>query len=279
MITRRHNAAAAIAAFTLIEMIVSAALMAIVLASGYACLSAGVATRKLIEARSEGVQSARVALALMAADLRQAVPMYGDFEFLGMRRTMSGADADNIDFSTRNYMPRAAREADYCEISYFLEPDPLSDSFILRRRRDATPDPEPLAGGAREEIVRGVKSLRLEYYDGIEWWDDWGDPEGKTNGMTYPPLNSSGMPEAVRITLTFDPETPRKKRDPSGASATANESDSDSETHTAMTFQTVARLDLADYFARQTRQSNSNNNNNNNTQQEANGVPQQGGPQ
>jgi type II secretion system protein J len=267
MSTRRHNASA----FTLIEMIVSAALMAIVLASGYACLSAGVSTRKLIEMRSEGIQSARVALALMAADLRQAVPLPGNDEFLGMRRTVEGADADNVDFSTRNYTPRGARQPDYCEVSYFLEPDPLSDSFILRRRRDPTPDPEPLAGGAREEIVRGVKSLRIEYYDGIEWWDDWGDPEGKTKGMTYPPLNTSGLPEAVRITLTFDPESPKRKRD----STAASRSEPDSEPHTPMTFQTIARVDLADYFARQTRSANSNSNNNN-TQQDSNASQQPG---
>src|SRR5262245_5790293 len=139
--TARHDNAAA---FTLIEMIVSAALMAVVLASGYACLSAGVSSRKLIETRSEAIQSARVALSLMAADLRQAVPLPGNDEFLGMRRTTAGADADNIDFSTRNYTPRNAHEPDYCEISYYLEPDPNSDTFILRRRRDATPDPEPL---------------------------------------------------------------------------------------------------------------------------------------
>lgn len=268
MTTRRPNAAA----FTLIEMIVSVALMSIILASGYACLSAGVSSRKLIEARGEGIQSARVALALMAADLRQAIPMTGTNEFLGMRRTTEGADSDNIDFSTRNYTPRNAREPDYCEISYFLEPDPATDFFILRRRRDPTPDPEPLAGGAREEIVRGIKSLRFEYYDGIDWWDDWGDPEGKTKGMTYPPLNSYGLPEAVRITLTFDPETPKHKRDPSGAVASAT--DSETESHTPMTFQTTARLDLADYFARETRSSNSGNNNNN--QQQDSNTQQQG---
>ncbi len=232
--------------FTLIEMMISVTLMAVVLASGYMCLSAGVDSKNLIEARTEGVQSARVALALMAADLRMAVPMAGDTEFIGMRRTITGVDADNIDFSTRNYTPHGSREPDYCEISYYLEPDEESGSFILRRRRDPTPDPEPLIGGSREEIARGVKGLRIEYYDGFDWWDDWGDPEGKTKGMTRPPLNSYGLPEAVRITLLFDPESSIHK---SGEPAT--------EPKEGMTFQTVARLDLAPYFARQTSSSSS----------------------
>ena len=89
--------------FTLIELIISAALMAIVIGSAYLCLSAGVSGQRLIEARAEGVQSARTALNMMAADLRCAIPMPGKVEFLGMRRTVSESDADNVDFSTRNY--------------------------------------------------------------------------------------------------------------------------------------------------------------------------------
>src|SRR5215204_4557842 len=92
--------------FTLIEVIVSAALMGVILVSAYMCLSAGVSSKKLIETRGDATQSARVALAMISADLRMAVPMPGDFEFVGMRRTVEGADADNVDFSTRNHTPR-----------------------------------------------------------------------------------------------------------------------------------------------------------------------------
>src|SRR3954470_13611636 len=115
--------------FTLIELIISSALMAVVLGSAYACLSAGISGKRLIEARADGVQSARVALSTMAADIRCAIPLPGKVEFLGMRRTMGEIDADNLDFSTRNYNPRKAREPDYCEISYFLARDPQTDSF------------------------------------------------------------------------------------------------------------------------------------------------------
>jgi len=247
--------------FTLIEMIISAGLMGMILVSGYMCLSAGVASKKLIEARSEATQSARVALALISSDLRMAVPMYGDFEFVGMRRTVEGADADNIDFATRNYTPRGSREADYCEVSYYLEKDPEADSFILIRRRDATPDPEPMAGGSREEIARGVKGFRIQYYDGIEWWTEWGDPEKKTRGMTYPPLNSYGLPEAVTITLEFDPEGPKRKVE------------GEEETKSLLTFETTARLTLAPYFALQNRSSSSD------SEEQSAPVVQEGVPQ
>ena len=258
--------------FTLIELIISAALMAVVLASAYACLSAGISGKRLIEARADGVQSARVALSTMAADIRCTIPLPGKVEFLGMRRTMGEIDADNLDFSTRNYNPRKAREPDYCEISYFLARDPETDSFILTRRRDATPDPEPLEGGAQEEIARGVRGLRFEYYDGYDWFDDWGDPEGKTKGMMYPPSNSYGLPEAVRITMFFDPETKPQQSSETQKAA-------DAETKTPMTFQIIARLDLADYFNRQAVASSNKGGDESGAQTQSGQQPNQGGPQ
>src|SRR5207248_10251495 len=92
--------------FTLIEMVISGALMSIILASAYVCLSAGFSTQRLVDARSDAAQSARVALSLMAADLRCAVPLSKEFEFIGMHRELEGDNADNLDFATRNYVPQ-----------------------------------------------------------------------------------------------------------------------------------------------------------------------------
>jgi general secretion pathway protein J len=256
--------------FTLIELLISTALVAIVLGSAYACLNAGLTGKRLIEARADGVQNARATLSMMAADIRSAIPLPGKVEFLGMRRTLGDADADNLDFSTRNYTPRRAREPDYCEISYFLTRDAETDSFILTRRRDPTPDPEPLEGGAHEEIVRGVRGLRFEYYDGFDWFDDWGDPEGKTKGMLNPPSNSYGLPEAVRITMVFDPETKPKSGKPDEKST--------DEKKAPMTFQTVARLNLAEYFNRQNASSSGGGASHPN-QQQPGSQQQAGGPQ
>jgi type II secretory pathway pseudopilin PulG len=232
-------------AFTLIEMMISAGLMTVVLTSAYFCLTAGLSGQRLIEQRSDAVQTARVALSLIAADLRSAIPLDPKLEFSGMHRTMEGTDADNIDFATRNYTPRNGREPDYCETSYYLMRDPQSPGFVLMRRRDPTPDPEPLDGGFKEEIARGIVGLRFEYYDGIEWFDTWGDLEGKYKGMTLPPSNTYGLPVAVKITLTLDPEARRGPKKP------------DEETKAPMTFQTTARIDLEPMF---TRQANSSSN-------------------
>ena len=75
------------------------------------------------------------------------------------------------------------------------------------------------------------------------------------------------MPEAVRITIVFDPETKPKRRDAAAAAKSGNLAEAEGEEKAPMTFQTIARLDLAELFNRETV-SNSNANNNNAQQQQ-----------
>jgi hypothetical protein len=135
-----------------------------------------------------------------------------------------------------------------------------------------------LEGGVQEEITRGVKGLRFEYYDGFDWFDDLGDPEGKAKGMMTPPPNSYGLPEAVRITIVFDPET--RSTNQKGPH-TGPLPEGEGEVKTPMTFQTIARLDLADYFNRQAVSSSnkSSNDSANQTQQNQNQPQNKGGQQ
>lgn len=233
--------------FTLIELAISGALMTIVLAAAYGCLSAGIAGQRMVEARSEAMQSARVALRMMAADLRSAVPLSGDSEFIGMARSVGGLEAGNLDFATRNYSPRRDHEADFCEVSYYAVSDADTKTLTVYRRRDPTRDPEPLQGGSREEIVRGVRSLKFEFYDGYEWFDEWGDPTGKERLKTVPDSNVSGLPEAVRITLEVDPAYQRQR------------AEDEESSEAPFTLETTARLNMSLYFYRAGGGSRTNN--------------------
>jgi type II secretory pathway pseudopilin PulG len=255
-------------AFTLIEMVISGALMCIILASAYVCMSAGFSSQRTIDARSDATQSARVAISMMAADLRCAVPLSKDFEFVGMHRELEGDTADNLDFATRNYIPQKSYEPDYCEVSYFVQRDPANGTLTLFRRRDPTPDPEPFKGGSREEIARGLLGLHLEYYDGYDWFDEWGDPSGKKKLSAFPDPNVSGLPESVRITINVDPSFEHRhgERDKSG--------------EPPVTFQTVARIPMASFFYYRSSSSGGSTNSTSGAQpdvQQPN--PQQGGVQ
>jgi len=222
-------------AFTLIELVISAAVMSIILGASYLCLSSGVSGQRLIETRADATQRGRVALAIVSADLRSACSVFKGSPFLGMNRVTGEVEADNLDFATHHYDPKTSTQGDYCEVSYFLSKDPQTGQWALFRRRDPTPDDEPLAGGTREEIIRGLSGLRFEYYDGFEWFDEWGDPDGRGKAAAsqkYQP-NLEGMPEAVRITLWVDATAKRP---------TAN---GETATEPSLVFQTVARLNLA----------------------------------
>lgn len=223
-------------AFTLIEIVIAAALMSLILVSAYLCFDAGIRGRRMIEPRIEVFQNARVAMALMTADLRDACPLSTDFQFLGAHRTLDGMPGDNLDFATHNYTPRHEREGDFCEESFYLDKDPESGRLTLYRRRNPIPAPDPLSGGSREEIATGLIGARFEYFDGIDWYDTWGEIKGtkqQTSNRDQP--NLSGMPEAVRITLWFDSDPQAKI--PDGGEASTN---------SPLVFQTVARLMLAD---------------------------------
>ncbi len=222
--------------FTLIEVVIGAALMSVILVSAYLCFDAGIRGKKMIEPRVEVFQNARVAMALVTADLRNACPLSKDFDFLGVHRMMGAMPGDNLDFATHNYTPSGEREADFCETSFYLDKDPETGRFSLFRRRNPIIAPDPLSGGSREEIATGLLGARFEYFDGVDWYDTWGEIKGtkkETSQKVQP--NLSGMPEAVRITLWFDPD-PGAKNIPEG----------EKPKNPPFVFQSVARLMLAD---------------------------------
>jgi type II secretion system protein J len=238
--------------FTLLEMVISSALMVLILVSAYLCLSSSISSRKLIESRADVAQSARVAMALLTADLRAACPISKDIAFLGMPRTLGDVQADNLDFATHNYSPGRAREGDFCEVSYFLEKERQSGKYCLYRRRHPAIAIEPLSGGNREEIARGLQGVKFEYYDGYDWFDDWGDPDGRKKAETSlkTQFNLDGLPEAVRVTLWFELSSSPKK--------TSSEEEETSEP--TMEFQTVIRLNLAGVALRKTSSARANTN-------------------
>lgn len=230
------------AGFTLIEVMISAAVGAMILTAAALCLNAAVSSQRMIDPRVDTLQTARVALALMSADLRGACPLDKSYAFLGSHRMAGKTVADNIDFATHNYTPKRPREGDFCEISYFLDKAKATGKLGLWRRRNPTIAQDPISGGKREEIAPGVRGLELEYSDGLDWYDTWGDITGKkqaNSDIEHP--NLEGMPQAVRITLSFDSDTaPRKEQEEEIPGA-----DAPSANAPPLVFQTVVYLELA----------------------------------
>jgi prepilin-type N-terminal cleavage/methylation domain-containing protein len=227
------------AGFTLVELVISSSLMTIILVSAYLCLHGAISTQRLIEPRVEVIQTGRVVLAQMSADLRCACPLSKENEFLGVHRMSGDVEADSVDFATHNYTPRHPREGDFCAVSFFLDKDPQTGRLSLWRRRNPTIPPNPLSGGIREELADGVAGLRFEYSDGYEWYESWGDAEGRgklQDSLRYHG-NLEGLPDAVRITLWLDVNSKPGIGGQTGTETSTNEP--------PLVFQTVARINLA----------------------------------
>jgi len=231
-------------------VIISVSLMAVVLGSAYACLNAGFSAQKLIYPRTDALQKARVALAIITSDLRAACVIPGGYDFIGFQRRMGDVTADNIDFATHNYSPAREQEGDFCEVSYYLDQEPKTGQISLWRRVNPMIGMDPTAGGQRQQLVTGVRGLRFEYYDGFEWFDSWGDADlrRKREFSTRLQSNLSGLPDAVRITLLIDP----------GEKRISSEDDPEKR-EPPLVFRTAARLILAPEVYRRTSQSSSAN--------------------
>lgn len=246
---------------TLLELTVGVTVMTGIIASAYFCLHAGFRSQRALDEHMDEVQKARVLLSLITKDLRHACVWNDDFAFVGMDRTLDAMEADNLDFATHYWKPRASGEGDICEISYYVNRDPETGTLGIWRRRDATPDDEPFAGGEREELITGVRALRFEYYDGFWWHDSWGrvDPRRElpteSSSAEDPSLTSLsgnlyGLPDAVRISVAFGEEREQEVRSPVSMDEVSESGRTDAEPSLPMIFQTVVYLNLADRSTR-----------------------------
>lgn len=236
-------------AFTLIELLISVSLMTGILAASYVCLQAALSARSMVNDRSDTIQTARVIMDMIASDLRAADRLSDQHEILGLDRTLEGIEADNIDLVTRNYHPQFPSEANWSEISYFVAKNPETDRFVLLRRRDPSPDDKPLEGGRREALIDHLLGLRFEYYDGWDWYDDWGDAESPENtsaaeeSSLIAAAGRTGFPDAIRITLAIGEETAES---PSTIPTSLPSEDASSQPLPgAMVFQTIVHLNLS----------------------------------
>jgi hypothetical protein len=82
--------------------------------------------------------------------------------------------------------------------------------------------------------------VSFEYYDGWDWYDTWGElnPQKKERRASQLAPNLSGMPEAVRVTLWFDPN-------PRAASKNSHETAAAAVSEPPLMFETTVRLNLA----------------------------------
>ncbi len=215
---------------TLIEVLVSMSIGAVVVAAVLGVLSTAHRTREQGEKRSDLFQSVRVALDRMERDLRVAVYRSDDpqFEFIGTNLTEAGLSADTIEFSSASGAPLGSLlpTGDLLRVQYYIDVSEDTPHNGLVRQAIGLPLPEEISPEQEELAARGycpaAVALDLTYYDPTEqtWVEEWQE--------------RTELPPSVRIVLYILPE------------ALEEDEETEATLESLMPFSTVVHLMLAD---------------------------------
>ena len=194
---RRHKSG-----FTLVEVMVAAAILALIVSMLYIAFASSV---KTMEAGTEGgeiFRKAGVVLNRMAQDISCArLPSAEEdtsaqYAFIGEDKTEDGVPQDTLTFIS-TALPLRGPSRGIKQVGYYIAPDSETDKLSLFMKEDTTPalgnSPENAAKGML--LAEGIERLDLTYYDsqGREWkrWD------------TTTPVFARKLPQLVRISLFF----------------------------------------------------------------------------
>lgn len=190
-----------IRAFTLLEVLISMALLGTVLMSLYKAYTSQVDAIQTAQHMSLVRQKARVVLERMSRDLESAYLATSglsaaELGFVGEEGREPQGDADRLDFTTLTHLPLTpgAVCTDLCEVGYSLEEGEEGEDLVLIRRDDPYPDGKLREGGRSQEICRGVTGLGLVYYDRL------GREHKEWNTLSQ---QDQGLPHLVRIRFSL----------------------------------------------------------------------------
>ncbi len=185
-------------AFTLIEVCLAIAILALLMALAYGVLNTNLAAADRIEKVLRRVEIGPAVMHAVEQDLRCVLRLQDNAKptFVGKQGT-DGADYDQVDFvSTRDgFDSERQKVCDFCETGFRMERNsdgPDQGFYTLYRRFDPFIDSEPLKGGVLIPVYTRVKRFNLRYSDGNEWKEEWDNKQ------------ANGYPKSVEVTLELD---------------------------------------------------------------------------
>ncbi len=162
--------------FTLIEIMVAVALLAmlgIILATSTSALMGSIRDTKTTQ---ELYHSARVALSRMERELSMAYLSKHQSEKRTTKTVFLGkSNALTFVYMGHRRMVRGATESDEGVVEYKVERDSKTGDNVLVRREKTVIDDQPYKGGRKQVIAGGVKKLTFAYWDMDKesWQSDW----------------------------------------------------------------------------------------------------------
>jgi type II secretion system protein J len=200
MIRLHHRARARTRGFTLIELTLSMAMVAMLALSMYTALSVAQQARRNGTANVEQMRAITLAAEVLRHDFESVPPPTGTFAgpFVGIRQGGVGGDADQLEFFTigqdeplnvNNPMSEGIRK-----VQLLVRSDVTPPVLVRRVIKNLRPTVEPLA--EEEVICRNVRSFSVKYFDGLAWQETW---DSTTLGDV--------LPMSVAVTLELDDPT------------------------------------------------------------------------
>lgn len=195
--------------FTLIEVMIAAAILAMVSALVWGSFKQSFATKAAVEAQSGRYRTVRIALERMARDLEQAFlsqnedPGQPEKRTLFVGRHHNGLDEVRFSYYGHQRLYADANEADTAQVAYTTDRDRQDSrkTNLIRRetRRLAYYKAEDQPGEA-DIICDDIVSLKLLYWDARDkqWREEW-----ITSSADGQP---DRLPSRVKITLAVHDE-------------------------------------------------------------------------
>ncbi len=169
---------------TLLEVMVSVGILALVASLIYGAFDGMAKARTSISRINDRYHQGRQALSRMSRELESAfVSKHLPLQLgAAVRQTAfvgrKSRPADRVDFTAfaHRRLARDVHESDQCEVGFFGAPDPDRPAKVdLVRREQRTIDLEPTKGGVVQVLVDDIESFELRYLDPgtSQWAESW----------------------------------------------------------------------------------------------------------
>jgi general secretion pathway protein J len=167
--------------FTLLEVLLALAILAVIVTSIYQSFSTASRGVHQAEKVRDGTDEARTLLARMTTDLANAYvnPAMTETFFKGTKSEDEETKQryDGVYLTTlTNWRRPGTQELALWEVGYYFQERPEEKKRILIRKekRELSKDVPPLEGGTEYELTDDVAGMQLRYSnDGKTWVDEW----------------------------------------------------------------------------------------------------------
>jgi general secretion pathway protein J len=195
-------------AFSLLEVMIAAGLLAIMGTLLAASLSTSITAKEVAEQTSDRYHLARQAMSRMVDEISMAYMSQHISATEPKSKTGFKGERDRLWFTAFGYVPRLqdAKQSEQRELEFKHDLDPRRGTDAILRREQANPDLELDEGGRTQTLLPDVSELEFFYWDPQteDWKDSWDTESAATQNR---------LPSRVKIKFTVAVDNDGEERE------------------------------------------------------------------